>query len=158
MALRRVSLPEGTKGSLWLSSMPGRFESWPAFEAEAERTKLSLVVCLTPRTEMQELSPRYHAAISEGALPFRWQHLPLRNFGVPQDRSAFRQAIDRIAQAVREGDAVMLHCAAGMGRTGSAAACVLKSLGLTTSEALQLVEQAGSDPQNAAQEGFVDWF
>ena len=52
----------------------------------------------------------------------------------------------------------MLHCAAGMGRTGSTAACVLKALGLDTAEALQRVRDAGSNPQNAQQSGLVNWF
>jgi protein-tyrosine phosphatase len=53
---------------------------------------------------------------------------------------------------------VMLHCAAGLGRTGSTAACVLKALGLETDDALQRVRDAGSNPQNAQQSGLVDWF
>jgi protein-tyrosine phosphatase len=80
------------------------------------------------------------------------------NFGVPGDADAFRGGIERIARSLRAGEAVMLHCAAGMGRTGSAAACVLKSLGLSTGDALARVRDAGSNPQNATQSGFVDWF
>jgi protein-tyrosine phosphatase len=85
-------------------------------------------------------------------------HVPVPNFGVPEDREAFRRGIERVAKALRAGQPVMMHCAAGMGRTGSAAACVLKSLGLSTQDALQRVRDAGSNPQNAAQSGFVDWF
>ncbi len=40
----------------------------------------------------------------------------------------------------------------------SAAACVLKSLGLEVPQALQRVREAGSNPQNAEQSGLVDWF
>ena len=66
--------------------------------------------------------------------------------------------MQQIADAVRSGDTVVLHCAAGIGRTGSAAACVLKALGLPTDDALQRVRDAGSNPQNASQSGLVDWF
>ena len=138
--------------------MPGRFESWAEFEASAKRGKLALVVCLTPRSEVAELAPAYHAAIVEGSLPFRWMNLPMRNFGVPQDTAGFRHDVREIADALRRGDATMLHCAAGIGRTGSTAACVLKALGLKTEEALQRVRDAGSNPENAKQSGLVDWF
>ena len=138
--------------------MPGRFEAWSAFEAQAHRSKLTLVVCLTPRSEIAELSPAYHAAIVQGSVPFRWSHLPMRNFGVPEDPANFRREVGQIAQALRQGETVMLHCAAGIGRTGSTAACVLKALGLSTEEALQRVLDAGSNPQNAQQSGLVDWF
>jgi protein-tyrosine phosphatase len=158
MALRPVSLPKDVPGSLWLGSMPGRFEPWSAFEAQAQRARLSLVVCLTPRAELAELSPHYHAAVVQGSVPFRWLNLPMPNFGVPRDGTAFRQQVGEIAAALRAGDSVMLHCAAGMGRTGSTAACVLKALGLPAEESLRRVREAGSNPQNAQQSGLVDWF
>ena len=158
MLFRSVTLPEGVPGRLWLSSMPGRFEAWSAFETEAERSSLALVVCLTPRAELAELSPDYHAAVVAGRVPFRWLHLPMRNFGKPDDAAGFRREVGDIADALRRGDSVLLHCAAGMGRTGSAAACVLKALGLPSAEALQRVRDAGSNPQNAQQSGLVEWF
>jgi hypothetical protein len=158
MSFRPVRLPEGVPGQLWLGSMPGRFEAWPVFETNAQRAKLALVVCLTPRTELSELSPDYHAAVVAGRVPFRWQQTTMRNFGLPEDAAAFRRDIQSIAQALRAGDGVLLHCAAGMGRTGTAAACVLKALGLPPDEALARVRDAGSNPQNAEQSGLVDWF
>ncbi|HWP11190.1 MAG TPA: tyrosine-protein phosphatase [Ramlibacter sp.] len=158
MSFRPVALPAQVPGSLWLGSMPGRFESWSAFEAQAQRARLALVVCLTSRGELAELSPTYHAAVVQGTVPFRWRNLPMPNFGVPDDPAAFRCEVEQIAAALRRGDAVLLHCAAGMGRTGSTAACVLKALGLDTEEALQRVRDAGSNPQNAQQSGVVDWF
>ena len=158
MSLRRVVLPLEVPGSLWLGSMPGRFEPWSAFATQAHRAKLAAVVCLTPRSELAELSPAYHRAVTQGTVPFRWINLPMPNFGVPDDAAAFRREVRQIAAALRNGDSVLLHCAAGMGRTGSTAACVLKALGLSTEEALERVRDAGSNPQNAQQSGLVDWF
>lgn len=158
MSLRPVALPPPVPGNLWLGSMPGRFEAWSAFERQAQRAGLALVVCLTPRDEVAELSPDYHDAVTQGHVPFRWMAVPMRNFGLPEDRAAFRRQVEEIAHALRQGDAVLLHCAAGIGRTGSAAACVLKALGVETEEALQRVRDAGSNPQNAQQSGLVDWF
>ncbi|MES2940701.1 MAG: tyrosine-protein phosphatase [Pseudomonadota bacterium] len=158
MSLRPVVLPPDVPGRLWLSAMPGRFEAWSSFETQAQRADLALVVCLTPRAEMSELSPRYHAAVAGGTVPFRWLHLPIRNFGVPEDGAGFRREVGAIADALRRGESVLLHCAAGMGRTGTAAACVLKALGMSSDAALQHVREAGSNPQNAKQSGVVDWF
>jgi protein-tyrosine phosphatase len=158
MTLRPLSLPPEVPGTLWLSSMPGRFSPWASFETEARRAGLALVVCLTPRDEVAELSPAYHAALAQGQVPFRWLNVPMPNFGLPEDPPAFRREIGRIAQALRDGDAVMLHCAAGLGRTGTVAACVLKALGLKQADALERVRQAGSNPQNAKQTGLVGWF
>ena len=158
MPLRPVRLPDTVPGQLWLGAMPGRFESWSSCEAEAGRTGLHVVVCLTPRQEVSELSPQYHAAVMAGDTDFRWLHLPMRNFGLPEDAPAFRREIEGIAQALRGGESVLLHCAAGLGRTGTAAACVLKALGVDAHDALKRVREAGSNPQNAEQSGLVHWF
>jgi protein-tyrosine phosphatase len=158
MSFRAVRLPGDVQGQLWLASMPGRFEGWAEFEERARRSRLNLVVCLTPPSEVQELSPQYHAAVTGGTAGFRWLNVPIRNFGVPHDADGFRRAVADITQALREGESVMLHCAAGIGRTGTTAACVLKALGLPSADALQRVRDAGSNPENASQSGLVDWF
>lgn len=158
MELRPVDLPASVPGALLLGGMPGRFEPWKSFEARARSASLRLVVCLTARTEIEELSPSYHAAVEQGTLPCRWLHLPMRNFGLPEDATAFRAGIHEVTRALRAGDTVMLHCAAGLGRTGTTAACVLKALGVEAEEAMQRVRQAGSNPQNALQSGLVTWF
>ena len=158
MSLRPVPLPAHVPGALWLGAMPGRFGAWGEFEAQARSASLRLVVCLTPLAEVKELSPSYRNAIAQGTLPFGWLHLPMPNFGVPEDANSFRRDVRKIVEALERGDSVMLHCAAGMGRTGSTAACVLKALGLPTEQALRRVRDAGSNPQNALQSGFVEWF
>ena len=137
--------------------MPGRVQAWSEFEAEAGVARLALVVCLTPRSEVAELSPNYHAALSRGQLAFRWLNLPIPDFGLPADPAVFRRDIQQITSALQAGQAVMLHCAAGIGRTGTTAACVLKALGLDTAAALQAVRDAGSNPENARQSGLVEW-
>jgi protein-tyrosine phosphatase len=158
MSLRNLSLPPGFAGEVWLGSMPGRFESWSAFEREARAAEIGIVVCLAPRDELAELSPEYNVALVRGELPFRWMLVPMRNFGLPDDPAAFRRDIAGIAQSVRGGERVLLHCAAGLGRTGSAAACLLKALGVDEQDALKRVRGAGSNPQNAQQSGLVHWF
>jgi len=158
MAFRALELPPDISGRLWLQSMPGRVEPWGAFLDEARLRQLSLVSCLNPLDEVAQLSPLYHKAVSEGRLPFRWQHLPMRDFGLGANPEAFRQGVETLIHSLRVGDRVLLHCAAGIGRTGTVAACVLKGLGLEVEDALQRVREAGSNPQSAVQSGWVEQF
>lgn len=158
MPFRSVPLPAQAPGQLWLQSMPGRLESWGAFLDEARLRQLNLVVCLNPLEEVAQLSPHYHKAIAEGRLPFRWQHLPMRDFGLGADPAAFRQGVEQLAQTLVLGQHVLLHCAAGIGRTGTVAACVLKALGLPAEQALRSVREAGSNPQSALQSGWIEQF
>ncbi|MDC8786016.1 protein-tyrosine phosphatase family protein [Roseateles koreensis] len=152
------SVPPASAGRLYLHSMPGRLESWGAFLDEARLHQLHLVVCMNPLEEVAQLSPQYHKAIAEGRLPFRWQHLPMRDFGLGADPAAFTRGVEQIAHSLRLGERILLHCAAGIGRTGTVAACVLKSLGQSREQALTAVRAAGSNPQSALQSGWVDRF
>lgn len=158
MSFRALPLPPTVSGRLWLQSMPGRLESWGAFLDEARLRQLHLVVCLNPLEEVAQLSPGYHKAIAEGRLPFRWQHLPMRDYGLGADPAAFRLGVEQVTHSLVLGEQVLLHCAAGIGRTGTVAACVLKGLGMSREAALAAVRQAGSNPQSAMQSGWVDQF
>lgn len=131
---RPLALPAGVAGALWLHAMPGRFEPWSDFLAEAARCRLDRILCLTSLEEVAALSPPYAQAIGQGTLPCRWEQLVMRNFGLPLDEAAFRERVQAVA------------------------ACVLKQLGWPAHTALQQVIAAGSNPQNAQQSGLVHWF
>lgn len=156
--MRPLPLPPPTPGQLWLAAMPGRLQAWPDFEAEARRHGLTRIVCLTPLDEVAELSPDYHAAIVAGRLPWRWQPLAMRNFGLADSLRAYQDGVAEMADALAAGEVLLLHCAAGIGRTGTTAACLLKRLGLPTDEALGRVRAAGSNPESALQSGLIDRF
>ncbi|MFT3821322.1 MAG: tyrosine-protein phosphatase [Rubrivivax sp.] len=138
--------------------MPGRLEPWGEFLAEAQRAGLHEVLCLNPMFEIERLSPAYARAIRDGGLPFDWTHLPMQDFGLAAEAEAYRDAVIRTAERVRGGRSLLLHCAAGIGRTGTTAACLLKSLGASTPLALRRVREAGSNPESALQQGLIDRF
>jgi protein-tyrosine phosphatase len=155
---RPVTLDDERWGRLWLHSMPGRLESWAQFLRESERAQLGLLVCLTPRHEIAQLSPDYLSAIDQQNLPCRWLHLPMRDLGLASQFDAYRAGIEQAADGLRAGGNVLLHCAAGIGRTGTTAACLLKHLGRPTPVALRRVREAGSSPESALQGGLVERF
>ena len=138
--------------------MPGRLDPWPQFLTAAEARRIEEVLCLNPMFEIERLSPAYARAITAGELPFRWTHLPMQDFGLAAELDTYRHAIDGVAGRVKAGAALLVHCAAGIGRTGTTAACLLKRLGATTPVALQRVRDAGSNPESALQRGLIDAF
>ena len=158
MPFRPLELPAAVSGRVWLSAMPGRMEPWPAFLAEAADKRLQQVLCLNPLFEVERLSPSYAAAIAAGTLPFVWTPLPMQDFGLAEEVDSYRRVVTTMADSVRDGNVLLLHCAAGIGRTGTTAACLLKHLGHTSAVALQRVREAGSNPESALQRGLIERF
>lgn len=158
MPLRSVDLPAAVPGQLWLHAMPGRNESWPEFLQLARAARLTRIVCLTPLDEVAARSPAYLQAIEQDALPCPLQCLAMADLGVGDDAAAFERAVHALAERLRDGEHLLLHCAWGIGRTGTVAACLLKALGLDTADALARVQAAGSNPQSALQSGWVARF
>ena len=158
LGFRALSMPEGVPGSLYLSSMPGRYRSFDHDLAEAERLGVSTVLCLNPRDEIQYKSPHYHQALHDGSHGWRVVDHPIEDFRAPVRGDGFSSLVREIADELRTGTNVMLHCAGGIGRTGTVSSCILIALGLPADDALAEVRRARAWPENKAQLDFVHWF
>ncbi len=154
---RHVPLPEDVKGRLYLHSMPGRFEPLQASVDEIQRRGIAQVICLTSLEEIRGKSPAYARLLSNGAMPWRQVMFPIVDFGVPSSRQRFLSFVLQIAQSLRAGDYVLLHCAAGIGRTGLVAASVLVALGMSADAAQQTVQAAGSYAERPEQVELIHW-
>lgn len=157
-APRPLALAPAAPGTLLLSAMPGRFTPLAAFEAAVEQHRIGLILCLTGHEEIAAKSPDYAAALEGGRVRPGWQAHAIADFGTPEDAMGFARFLARGAEALRAGDTVLLHCAAGIGRTGTAALCLLHVLGLPAAEAEARVRAAGSHPETEAQQAFVARF
>lgn len=153
--MRRVDLPDGVRGQLFLHSMPGRNEPFAAARESIIAAGVKQVVCLNPDDEILERSPDYAKAIADG-LPWRHVALPVPDFGIPEDASSFRAVAASIANALRNGENVLVHCAAGIGRTGTFAVAVLCQLGVPLRDAQRAVRNAGSSSESETQRAFLE--
>jgi len=59
----------------------------------------------------------------------RAQRFPIADCQAPSDIPAFAKSVRQVAEALRSGGAVAIHCGAGIGRTGTFAIGVLLALG-----------------------------
>lgn len=87
-----------------------------------------------------------------------WLHLPIVDMDIPDQRFEDVWAYDgeRIRHALRIGERVVLHCYAGLGRTGMIAARLLVEMGMEPDMAIKTVRQAnGRRIQTKRQSAFV---
>jgi protein-tyrosine phosphatase len=93
------------------------------------------------------------ARAGRGAVHYR---LAIPDFGVP-DEAHMAAILDTIDGAIAAGQAVYVHCLAGVGRTGTAIGCYLVRQGAGGEEALRRVAALLGDgsPETEAQRRFV---
>ena len=99
-------------------------------------------------------------------VPARALHLrhAITDFGIPT-MAGMRATLDAIAAAIDGGGVVYLHCRAGIGRTGTVAACLLVEQGLDADSALAMLQRkwranakgafVSRTPETAEQRAFV---
>ena len=81
---------------------------------------------------------------------------PIPDLGVPADRTAFRATLDAVIEHLRRGQSVAVACRGGLGRTGTAVACLLRDGGLDAGEAMALTRATRHNTiEDAEQETFV---
>jgi protein-tyrosine phosphatase len=154
---RSIELPDHIPGKIYLHSMPGYYEKYELAFSELSEKKIQTVISFTSLDEIRMKSPDYAKAIEAGSLPFTSISFPIRDFSVPDDREAYLRLVKETAGSIMGGESVLVHCAAGIGRTGMFAASVLLALGLKKPDALARVWAAESEPEITYQAALVDW-
>jgi protein-tyrosine phosphatase len=148
-----VARAPGSSGEIGMTLCPGRRDELSAdgawerdLEADLATVQAwgpSLVISLVEPHEFVMLGvPGYADAMARSGLP--WRQLPIRDAGVP-DVTFEGDWMDAGAEArrvLRDGGRVLLHCRAGLGRTGTIAARLLVELGSAPDAAIATVRRA----------------
>jgi protein-tyrosine phosphatase len=67
---------------------------------------------------------------------------PIRDMDVPRDPPAFGATLDAVRGRVLAGERIVVACRGGLGRTGTAVACLLVDAGVPAPEAIRRVRAA----------------
>lgn len=135
--------------------MPGRFESLELFYQEVADSKIDHVLCLVSDEEIARKSPTYLEAIRQDRIPAKlWRH-DFPDYGIPEDPDGLKQTLDHIRSRLDDGESVVIHCAAGHGRTGVASILLLGRMGMSLQPAFETIHLAGSEPDTPEQRQFL---
>jgi protein-tyrosine phosphatase len=154
---RRVDLPAWVTGKLLLHSMPGRFEAIETVWQQVKSEAVSAIVCLVEQYEIRLKSSAYAEALEVGSVPCSVLPFEICEGGVPEDRAGFWTLANEIAHRLQGGEAVLIHCAGGVGRTAMLAISVLLALGEPIVEAENAVSRAGSIVETMPQIEMLSW-
>lgn len=77
---------------------------------------------------------------------------PIQDVHVPADLLAFRAFVAGLAERLRAGERIAMHCRGSIGRAPLTAACTLIHLGWSAKEALAAIEKARGCPIPDTQE------
>jgi protein-tyrosine phosphatase len=154
---RRVDLPARIPGTLLLHSMPGRFEKIEKVWQQVQIDAVGAIVCLTEEYEIRLKSSKYADALEAGTVPCSVLPFQIREGGVPADRQAFWKLANDLANRLQSGEALLIHCAGGVGRTAMLAVSVLLALGEPFNEAESAVSRAGSIVETMPQIEMLSW-
>jgi len=154
---RRVELPAAVPGRLLLHSLPGRYEAIEGVWNQVKNEAVRAIVCLVEEAELREKSPDYARALEAGTVPCSVLPFEIPDRGIPEDWEGFWALAGDVAQRLQFGEAVLIHCAGGVGRTALLAISVLLALGHPASDARSVVSRAGSTIETAPQSKLISW-
>lgn len=150
----RIPLPGDVPGALWLC---GKHAIGPDHvRAIGETGGRATVVCLAERHELADRYPDYVAWLEaeHGARAVWW---PIHDLHAPPVERML-PFVDDLVTRLRDGGDLLVHCAAGIGRSGTTAVCVLTRLGVAVEAALAVVavHRPAAGPEVGAQRELVE--
>jgi hypothetical protein len=148
-----IPLSAGISGRLWLC---GKQFIGPDPEAALTYVDATAVVCLNEPNELSRYPHYVEWLRSQPASRVLWWPIP--DLYVP-DREAAPYLFEQLRSRLEDGQRLLMHCGAGVGRAGTIAACLLVTMGETPQDAVARVRahRPMGGPEAGPQTEFLHW-
>lgn len=148
----QIPLDDLASGALWCASFTDVGPDPDAALAEADA---DILVSLVETPEIHLRFPAFERWLDEN--PARSRRHPIPDWGIVGDDELLNTA-DQLTGLVATGHKLILHCGAGMGRTGILSILVLVNLGVPYDEAVLHVRthRGGAGPDSQQQREQLD--
>ena len=107
---------------------------------EYKQRRVKLVVTLLDFNEIEDLGIiSFSTFLMDNG--FNWIHCPIRDRSTCSDQKRIRTLLEDIKEVLKSDKSVLIHCHAGLGRTGLLAATFLVSMGLGAESAIKTIRE-----------------
>jgi len=135
------SIKEAAPNRIAIVARP-RGDDWLCDEMSAlSREGIDVLVSMLTEEEANDLGLHRESGECEAAA-IKFINLPIPDRSVPSDRDGFLRSVEHLAEMVRAGRSLGVHCRASIGRSSVLAVSVLVRLGWDASKAFCAVESA----------------
>ena len=136
ISLSNVPLKPLTKGQLWISHYPGKIgmeDKIIQAEIDLLELKKKNIDTVVSLLEKKELKPLNVSTLFEVIKKHKFTHyyFPIKDKSVPKKNVELNRLLNDLSFKIRHNKKILLHCNAGLGRSGLIAALLCKKLGIS---------------------------
>tara|TARA_A100000164_G_scaffold144027_1_gene127837 strand:- start:136 stop:639 length:504 start_codon:yes stop_codon:yes gene_type:complete len=136
ISLSNVPLKPLTKGQLWISHYPGKIgmeDKIIQAEIDLLELKKKNIDTVVSLLEKKELKPLNVSTLFEVIKKHKFTHyyFPIKDKSVPKKNVELNRLLNDLSFKIRQNKKILLHCNAGLGRSGLIAALLCKKLGIS---------------------------
>lgn len=102
---------------------------------------VTCVVSLLEKEEINDLGLKQEKEYCE-SFDIEFVHFPIKDRSIPESVFSFKKLVDNLYNKIEKQNKILIHCRAGIGRSGLVASSVLIKQGLPVQEAIEKVSKA----------------